>query len=269
VLHCAEVDLDMLDLENIFSSEGACAAVLQGWRSRPQQLAMAEAVERAIAGNSVLLAEAGTGTGKTLAYLIPALLSGGKVDSTGTKPLQAQLFPSRSACGAVARAFACQVGLLKGRANYVCHHHLQRNLSDGRLPLATMRPGSPKSPCFADNQPQRRPRPRPQASGGATPGSTRFQPHTCLGSECSQFKDCLGMAARKAALVAEVGWSTTTVLRRPVAEGRGGRRTDACPQHRDPDEAPSARKKRRTSLRRNAVHRAMVDWRVHQAVWRR
>ena len=83
----------MFDLKQLFSPDGACAAVLPGWRARPQQLAMAEAVERAVAGNSVLLAEAGTGTGKTLAYIIPALLSGGKVViSTGTKALQDQLF---------------------------------------------------------------------------------------------------------------------------------------------------------------------------------
>ena len=83
----------MFDLKHIFSPDGACAGVLPGWRARPQQLAMAEAVERAVAANGVLLAEAGTGTGKTLAYLIPALLSGGKVViSTGTKALQDQLF---------------------------------------------------------------------------------------------------------------------------------------------------------------------------------
>jgi len=83
----------MFDLKQFFSSDGACAAVLPGWRARSQQLAMAEAVERAITDHSVLLAEAGTGTGKTLAYLIPALLSGGKVViSTGTKALQDQLF---------------------------------------------------------------------------------------------------------------------------------------------------------------------------------
>ncbi|MGE5318564.1 MAG: DEAD/DEAH box helicase, partial [Hyphomicrobiaceae bacterium] len=83
----------MFDLKHLFSPDGACAAVLPGWRARPQQLAMAEAVERAVADNSVLLAEAGTGTGKTLAYLVAALLSGGKVViSTGTKALQDQLF---------------------------------------------------------------------------------------------------------------------------------------------------------------------------------
>ena len=64
-----------------------------GFRFRPQQLAMADAVARAIANRSALLAEAGTGTGKTFAYLVPALLFGGKVIvSTGTKTLQDQLF---------------------------------------------------------------------------------------------------------------------------------------------------------------------------------
>ena len=124
----------MFDLKQLFSPDGACAAVLPGWRARPQQLAMAEAVERAVADNSVLLAEAGTGTGKTLAYLIPALLSGGKVViSTGTKALQDQLFHRDLPAARRALKSPVKVALLKGRANYVCHHHLQRNLADGRF----------------------------------------------------------------------------------------------------------------------------------------
>ena len=124
----------MSDLKRIFSPEGAFAEELSGWRSRPQQLAMAEAVERAVAGNSVLLAEAGTGTGKTLAYLIPALLSGGKVViSTGTKALQDQLFHRDLPAARRALKSPVKVALLKGRANYVCHHHQERNLSDGRF----------------------------------------------------------------------------------------------------------------------------------------
>jgi len=79
----------MTDLDPVFSPAGPFAGILPQWRPRPQQLAMAEAVQRAIDDNAVLLAEAGTGTGKTLAYLVPALLSGGKVViSTGTKALQ-------------------------------------------------------------------------------------------------------------------------------------------------------------------------------------
>ncbi|WP_296642319.1 ATP-dependent DNA helicase, partial [Thiobacillus sp. 65-1402] len=202
----AEVDLDMLDLENIFSSAGACAAVLQGWRSRPQQLAMAEAVERAIASNSVLLAEAGTGTGKTLAYLVPALLSGGKVViSTGTKALQDQLFHRDLPAARRALKSPVKVALLKGRANYVCHHHLQRNLSDGRFAHRDDAAWLARIARFAETSTSGD---RAEADG-IPEDATAWQyavssRDSCLGSECSHFKDCFVMAARKAALDAEV-----------------------------------------------------------------
>jgi ATP-dependent DNA helicase DinG len=80
-------------LDRIFAPEGPLAAAVPGFRPRPQQLEMAQRIAAAIAGNLALVAEAGTGTGKTFAYLVPALLSGGKVIvSTGTKTLQDQLF---------------------------------------------------------------------------------------------------------------------------------------------------------------------------------
>ena len=81
------------ELANIFSPDGPLARAIKEFRTRPFQIEMAEAVSRTIAENGVLVAEAGTGTGKTFAYLVPGLLSGGKVIvSTGTKTLQDQLF---------------------------------------------------------------------------------------------------------------------------------------------------------------------------------
>src|SRR5476649_2838955 len=121
----------MQDLEPIFSDSGPLARAVDGFRVRQGQLEMARAVAAAIEHNSVLIAEAGTGTGKTFAYLVPALLSGGKVIiSTGTKTLQDQLF-QRDLPG-VRDILKCSVriALLKGRANYVCHYHLERNLRD-------------------------------------------------------------------------------------------------------------------------------------------
>ena len=82
-----------VELERIFAGDGPLAHWLPAFRFRPQQVEMASAIARAIETRSQLLAEAGTGTGKTLAYLVPALLSGGKVViSTGTKTLQDQLY---------------------------------------------------------------------------------------------------------------------------------------------------------------------------------
>src|SRR5262245_28400704 len=95
---------------------------------------MARAVADAIATTSVLVAEAGTGTGKTFAYLVPALLSGGKVViSTGTKTLQDQLFGRDIPTVRAALTLPVTVAVLKGRANYVCHYHLERAQHDARL----------------------------------------------------------------------------------------------------------------------------------------
>ena len=80
-------------MDRIFSAEGPLARAIPAYKMRAQQVEMARAVARAIEARGVLIAEAGTGTGKTFAYLAPALLSGGKVIvSTGTKTLQDQLF---------------------------------------------------------------------------------------------------------------------------------------------------------------------------------
>lgn len=196
----------MIDLEQLFSAEGACAAALPGWRSRPQQLAMAEAVERAIAARRVLLAEAGTGTGKTLAYLIPALLSGGKVViSTGTKALQDQLYHRDLPAARRALKSPVRVALLKGRANYVCHHHLQRNLADGRFAHRDDAAWLARIARFAETTTSGD---RAEAEGIPEDASAWHYAvssrDTCLGSECAHYKDCFVMAARKAALDAEV-----------------------------------------------------------------
>src|SRR5215468_11436884 len=122
------------DLESIFAREGPIARGLSAYRFRPQQLAMASAIARAIADRGQLLAEAGTGTGKTFAYLVPALLSGGKVIiSTGTKTLQDQLFQRDLPLVRDALKLPLTVALLKGRANYICRHRLERTAAEGRF----------------------------------------------------------------------------------------------------------------------------------------
>src|ERR1700750_286958 len=118
-----------------FAPDGTLARVIPGFRSRPQQTEMAAAISKAIKGNRVLVVEAGTGTGKTMAYLVPALLSGAKVIiSTGTKTLQDQLFHRDLPMVRDALGVPVTAALLKGRANYVCHYHLERNSLEGRLP---------------------------------------------------------------------------------------------------------------------------------------
>jgi ATP-dependent DNA helicase DinG len=116
------------------SSEGVLAGEVPGFAARPQQQQMAVAVERALAHGEVLIVEAGTGTGKTFAYLVPALLSGRKVIiSTGTRHLQDQLFHRDLPTVKSALAVPLNAALLKGRANYLCHHRLATTRGEGRL----------------------------------------------------------------------------------------------------------------------------------------
>ncbi|MFM1956068.1 MAG: putative ATP-dependent helicase [Pseudomonadota bacterium] len=121
-------------LIQVFSDQGPLAETISGYRMRQQQLEMALAIEAAIKDNKQLVAEAGTGTGKTFAYLIPALLSGGKVIvSTGTKTLQDQLYTRDLPAVRDALKVPVTVAMLKGRANYVCHFHLERAANEGRF----------------------------------------------------------------------------------------------------------------------------------------
>ena len=196
----------MLELDPIFAENGALAGAVPGFRPRPFQLDMARAVAAAIADRSVLVAEAGTGTGKTFAYLVPALRSGGKVIiSTGTKTLQDQLFDRDIPTVRKALKLPVTVALLKGRANYVCHHHLERALGDGRFAsredvrdlahvesFARTSTTGDRADCSAVSE---------SAPIWAQVTSTR---ENCLGSDCRHFDACFVMRARKEALEADV-----------------------------------------------------------------
>ncbi len=193
-------------LESVFSADGSLAKSIPSFRPRTQQLEMAQAVQTAIKDNSLLIAEAGTGTGKTFAYLVPALLSGGKVIlSTGTKTLQDQLFMRDIPTVRDAIKAPVSVSLLKGRANYVCHYHLERAKNDGRFAsredtqhiqkivrFAKASTSGDKSECV--DVPE-------TASVWPLVTSTR---ENCLGSECPNHKECFVLEARKRALASDV-----------------------------------------------------------------
>src|SRR5665213_3107296 len=122
------------DYNDIFSLEGPLARALPGYAHRPEQAAMAKAVGLALARLEPLIIEAGTGTGKTFAYLIPALLSGRSVIiSTGTRTLQDQLFRRDVPMLAKALGLPVKIALLKGRANYLCRHRLELASQQGSL----------------------------------------------------------------------------------------------------------------------------------------
>jgi len=193
-------------LPEIFSPDGPLARAIGGYRVREQQVEMAERIAAAIHSHSVFIAEAGTGTGKTFAYLVPALKSGGKVIvSTGTKTLQDQLFNKDLPMVRDALKAPVKIALLKGRANYVCPYHLERALAEGRFltredaadarrisVFAKVSHTGDKAECLevSENSP---------VWNHAT--STR---ENCLGQDCPDYKDCFVMLARREAMAADL-----------------------------------------------------------------
>ncbi len=193
-------------LGEIFTKQGPLAQAIHGYSERDEQLKMALAIEDAITNNKQLIAEAGTGTGKTFAYLVPALLSGGKVIiSTGTKTLQDQLFSRDLPNVRDALKVPVSVAILKGRANYVCHYHLERASQEGRFASRDDAKYIQLIKNFAENSKTGDKGELTEVPENATVWlnvtSTR---DNCLGQDCPNYKDCFVMEARKKALAADV-----------------------------------------------------------------
>ena len=194
------------DSAQLLGADGPLAEVLEGFAPREAQLRMAAAVEEALAQAETLVIEAGTGIGKTLAYLVPALLSGERVIvSTGTKTLQDQLFFRdlplvRSALGSSAVA-----ALLKGRANYLCLHRMRMARTEGRLPS---REAVVELEAVYDWSSRTRDGDLSLAGvvsedSGLTPFITSTTDN-CLGSECPDFEECFVARARREAQEADI-----------------------------------------------------------------
>ena len=193
-------------LARIFADDGVFAGAFPGFRFRSQQLAMARAVAATIEARGQLIAEAGTGTGKTFAYLVPALLSGGKVIvSTGTKTLQDQLFRRDLPNVRAVLDVPVTVALLKGRSNYVCHFHLARTAAQTTFANRNDAGYVARIESFA----------RTTTTGdkselGEVPenapiwGQVTSTRDNCLGSECPHHGKCFVLNARKEALAADV-----------------------------------------------------------------
>ncbi|MEN3291683.1 MAG: ATP-dependent helicase DinG [Burkholderiales bacterium] len=194
------------DVERLFDANGPLSQSIAGFRPRKSQTEMAKAIAEAIAAQKTLVAEAGTGTGKTFAYLAPALQWGGKVIiSTGTKNLQDQLYLRDIPTVRKALNVPVSIALLKGRANYVCHFHLERTLQNGRLTaredVGHLREISRfvKTTSTGDKAELSK---VPESAGiWNLVTSTR---DTCLGAECQYYQDCFVMKARKEAQQADV-----------------------------------------------------------------
>jgi ATP-dependent DNA helicase DinG len=194
------------ELDALLKEGGALSRHLRGFHARPQQLEMAKHIAAAIAEKRCLITEAGTGTGKTFAYLVPALLSGEKVlISTGTKTLQDQLFERDLPLVRDALTLPISVAQLKGRSNYLCLHRLEQAKQEGLFPSRQDIHYIKKIASFAkqtatgdrstfDGVPE-------NALIWSLVTSTR---DNCLGSHCAFHEECFLMKARKAALEADV-----------------------------------------------------------------
>ena len=194
------------EIDELFSDHGALACSIDDFRPRQSQTDMARAVADAIARRATLLAEAGTGTGKTFAYLVPALLWGGKVIvSTGTKNLQDQLFLRDIPVVRKALNVPVTIALLKGRANYLCHFHLDRTQQNGRLTaredVGYLREIARFAKTTSTGDKSELSRVPESALIWNLVTSTR---DNCLGAECTHYQDCFVMKARKEAQQADV-----------------------------------------------------------------
>ncbi|KRA33087.1 helicase [Rhodanobacter sp. Root627] len=194
------------DVAALLGTDGPFAREVPSFAPREAQQRMAQAVAQAIAGRETLIAEAGTGTGKTFAYLVPALLSGERVIiSTGTKTLQDQLYfrdlpRVRSVLGA-----RLKTALLKGRANYLCLYRLDQTVREGATfertqaaQLATIRAWSARTRRGDRMELAEVPEESP-----LWPRVTST-PENCLGVECPFFDDCHVVKARREAMEADV-----------------------------------------------------------------
>jgi ATP-dependent DNA helicase DinG len=196
------------DYNDVFNLGGPLARTLPGYAYRPEQAAMAKAVGLALARLEPLIVEAGTGTGKTFAYLVPALLSGRSVIiSTGTRTLQDQLFRRDVPLLAKALGLPVKIALLKGRTNYLCRHRLELATQQGSLlesergaarTLARISrwAATTKAGDLAEltDLPE-------QSSVWPQITSTR---ENCLGTECPQFSRCHVFEARRNAQAADI-----------------------------------------------------------------
>lgn len=198
----------MRDWEEIFGADGPLAATVDGFTTRPEQIAMAAEVSQALHSNGRLVVEAGTGTGKTYAYLVPVLLSGRRVIvSTGTRTLQDQLFRRDLPTVAAALGRPVRVALLKGRANYLCLHRLELAEQQARA-RGLRREVAMALPHVHDwaqttRQGDIAELARFSESDSIWPWVTSTRDN-CLGPDCPVFDRCHVMKARREAQAADV-----------------------------------------------------------------
>ena len=196
----------MTNIESFFGSDGPLAKVIKGYSPRAAQVEMAAAIADAVEHQRNLIAEAGTGTGKTFAYLVPAILSGKKVVvSTGTKNLQDQLFNNDVPVIRKAMKVPFQAALLKGRNNYLCTYRLENAMNstfgfnkEDAAALTKIKSWS-KRTLSGDiaEMPE-------VAEADPVWFQATSTTDNCLGQDCPDYGDCFLVKARKKAQEADV-----------------------------------------------------------------
>ena len=193
------------DSAAILGADGPFAQRLPGFRVRVSQQAMAARIERALIDDDILIAESGTGTGKTFAYLVPALLSRKKLlISTGTKTLQDQLFLRDLPWVRDTLGVPVSAAMLKGRSNYLCLHRLEQIEPPARQPREQL------AALHAIREWAGRTRSGDIAELDSVPEDSAWWPlatstsDNCLGGRCPKFDDCLVNRARREALKSDI-----------------------------------------------------------------
>jgi ATP-dependent DNA helicase DinG len=191
-------------VNEVFAADGPLARAVSGYAPRAVQATMAEAVRAALERRQTLVVEAGTGIGKTFAYLVPALRSGKRVViSTGTLNLQDQLFYRDLPRVRDALGLPVRVALLKGRANYLCRQRFAKALQQpgGRQDVIKLRQLQDWLQRTESGEVQ-----EAAVLGEDDPLVPRVTStaENCLGSDCPDFEDCFVVRARRNAQGADV-----------------------------------------------------------------
>ena len=193
-------------IKEFFSEKGDLSNNIDGYRVRQEQIDISILIDEAITHKKKLIVEAGTGIGKTFAYLVPAFLSGGKIIiSTATKNLQDQLFTKDIPMIRDALKVPVSLAMLKGRSNYLCHLRLENAMIEGAFMTK-----EDVTHLHLVNQHAKHSIDGDRAELDTIPESSSIWPQVtstkenCLGQECSFYKECFVMSARKKALAADV-----------------------------------------------------------------
>lgn len=192
--------------KRMLSEKGRLSTAIPGFVSRPQQLELALAIAKTIKERTTLVAEAGTGTGKTYAYLIPSLLADKKIIlSTATKTLQDQLFNKDLPTLIRALGVSKKTQNLKGRSNYICHYRTKLHAEEGHFTnkqsASEILLIQKRLSRLTDGVKSELPEIKDDSAVWPYVTST---PENCLGSECPNYNDCFLVKARKRALDSDV-----------------------------------------------------------------